>query len=270
MMLHILQILLVIINIDGVIRSSASEIYMEISYITLLSSHIGDKSTENVSDRTGTKPPVAPKSTVIRNNVKPNNYQRSNTQTIISNSCDVPVVTVSKSSVTSTTRNSVLPPNSANNNRTRPPTTRPIQSYRGSQTTYNNNSKAQVASSSIQRNGKTLSNDFGSTLTTKQFSSNENGLLNDVSNKPLIAPIRSQVGPQRRTILPHSSVEQIPPSSSINGTTNGQTTLPRSSSSLSQGRKSGIPMVGQQLKPSAAPVTRHHSLSSRRTTMNRF
>jgi len=49
MMLHILQILLVIINIDGVIRPSASEIYMEISYITLLSSHIGNESAENVS-----------------------------------------------------------------------------------------------------------------------------------------------------------------------------------------------------------------------------
>lgn len=71
--------------------------------------------------------------------------------------------------------------------------------------------------------------------------------------------MRSQVGPQRRTILPqsstHSSVEQIPPSS-VNGTANGQTTIPRSSSTLSQGRKSGIPTVGKPQKPGPATVTR--------------
>ncbi len=139
------------------------------------------------------------------------------------------------------TRVSLLPPNSANNNRTRPPTARPIQTYRGSQTTY-------VGPSSAQRNGKTLSNEFGSTYTTKEFSSNENGLLHDVSNRPLTAPARSQVGPQRRTILPQASAEQ---------TTRSQTTLPRSSSSsLSQGRKSGIPTVGKPQKPSTATVTR--------------
>jgi hypothetical protein len=198
---------------------------------------------------------------LFRNSVKPNSYQRSNTQTIVSSSYDVPAINESKPSVTLSTRVSLLPPNSANNNRTRPPTARPIQPYRGSQTTFNNNSKVQIAPSSIQRNGKKLSNDFGSTLTTKQFPTNEHGLLHDVSNKPLTAPIRSQVGPQRRTILPqsstHSSTEQISPSSSsINGAINGQPTLPRSSSSLSQGRKSGIPTVGKQLKPGSATVTR--------------
>ncbi len=75
--------------------------------------------------------------------------------------------------------------------------------------------------------------------------------MHDVSNRPLTAPVRSQVGPQRRTILPQTSVEQISRS------TNGQTTLPRSSStSLSQGRKSGIPTVGKPQKPSTATVTR--------------
>jgi hypothetical protein len=157
--------------------------------------------------------------------------------------------------ITLATRVSLLPPNSANNNRTRPPVARPIQPYRGSQTTYinTNASKVQTAPSSIQRNGKKLIDTFGST-----FPSNENGLLNDVSNKPLTAPIRSQVGPQRRTVLPHSSVEQIPPtSSSTDIVTNGQATIPRSaSSSLSQGRKSGIPMIGKQQKPGTATVTR--------------
>jgi hypothetical protein len=181
---------------------------------------------------------------LFRSNVKPNAYQRSNTQTIISSSCDAPVINDSKPLVTLKTRVSLLPPNSANNNRTRPPTARPIQTYRGSQTTY-------VATSAVQRNGKTLSSDFGSTYTTKEFSSNENGLLHDVSNRPLTAPGRSQVGPQRRTILPQTSVEQI------SRPTNGQTTLPRSSStSLSQGRKSGIPTVGKPQKPSTATVTR--------------
>lgn len=72
----------------------------------------------------------------------------------------------------------------------------------------------------------------------------------------MIAPTRSQTGPQRRTILPqtstHSSVEQIPPSTSVNG----QPILPRSSSTLSQGRKSNIPTVGKPQKPGPATVTR--------------
>jgi hypothetical protein len=217
-------------------------------------------------DRPGTKPPVAPKSTVVRNGVKSNTYQRSNTQTILSSTSDAPAISESKPSVTLATRVSLLPPNSANNNRTRPPIARPLHPYRGSQTTFNNTSKVQTAPSSfVQRNGKKLSNDFGSTYSTKQFPSNENGLLNDVSNKPLIAPTRSQVGPQRRTALPQSSVEEITPSSSIE-----QPTLPRSSSSLSQGRKSGIPTVGKPQRPTTATVTRHHSLSSRRTAMNGF
>ncbi|CAF0816340.1 unnamed protein product [Rotaria sp. Silwood1] len=224
----------------------------------------------DLEDRPGTKPPVAPKSTITRNGVKPNNNRASTIQTNTTtktNGYDVSTVTQSKSSVTSTTRASVLPPNSANNNRTRPSTNRPIQAYRGSQTSYNNNAnnnpKVQVTtSSSIQRNSKKPPNSFGSTFTTKEFISNENGLLTDVSNKPLIAPTRSQTGPQRRTILPHSStyssVERIPSSSSsMNITTSRQTILPRSSSStLSQGRKSGIPTVGKQQKSTTTTVTR--------------
>ncbi|CAF0841080.1 unnamed protein product [Rotaria sordida] len=238
-------------------------------------------------DRTGTKPPVAPKSIITRNGVKPNNNRASNMQTNTTtktNGYNVSTVTQPKSSVTSTTRASVLPPNSANNNRTRPLTNRPTQVYRGSQTSYNNNNnnnnnpKAPVtASSSVERNSKKPTNGFSSTFTTKEFTSNENGLLTDVSNKPLIAPIRSQVGPQRRTILPHSSTyssgERIPSSSSssVNTTTSRQTILPRSSSStLSKERKSGIPTVGKQQKSSTTTVTRHHSLSSRHSTMNGF
>ncbi|CAF3532379.1 unnamed protein product [Rotaria sordida] len=223
-------------------------------------------------DRTGTKPPVAPKSIITRNGVKPNNNRASNMQTNTTtktNGYNVSTVTQPKSSVTSTTRASVLPPNSANNNRTRPLTNRPTQVYRGSQTSYNNNNnnnnnpKALVtASSSVERNRKKPTNGFGSTFTTKEFTSNENGLLTDVSNKPLIAPVRSQVGPQRRTILPHSSTyssgERVPSSSSsTNITTSRQTILPRSSSStLSKERKSGIPTVGKQQKSSTTTVTR--------------
>ncbi|CAF2803860.1 unnamed protein product [Rotaria sp. Silwood2] len=223
-------------------------------------------------DRPGNKPPVAPKSTITRNGVKPNNNRASNMQTNTTtktNGFGVSTVTLPKSLVTSTTRASVLPPNSANNNRTRPVTNRPIQTYRGSQTSCNNNNNPKVqvttssSSSSVQRNSKKPTNGFGSTFTTKEFESNENGLLTDVSNKPLIAPIRSQVGPQRRTVLPHSStyssVERIPSSSSsVNIAASRQTILPRSSSStLSQGRKSGIPFVGKQQKPiSTTTVTR--------------
>ncbi|CAF0783957.1 unnamed protein product [Rotaria sordida] len=226
----------------------------------------------STSNRTGTKPPVAPKSIITRNGVKPNNNRASNMQTNTTtktNGYNVSTVTQPKSSVTSTTRASVLPPNSANNNRTRPLTNRPTQVYRGSQTSYNNNNnnnnnpKALVtASSSVERNRKKPTNGFGSTFTTKEFTSNENGLLTDVSNKPLIAPVRSQVGPQRRTILPHSSTyssgERVPSSSSsTNITTSRQTILPRSSSStLSKERKSGIPTVGKQQKSSTTTVTR--------------
>lgn len=189
-----------------------------------------------------------------RSNVKPNAYQRSNTQTIVSSSYDAPVIGESRPLITLKTRVSLLPPNSANNNRTRPPTARPIHAYRGSQTTYTStnstNSKVQGAPLAVQRNGKTLSHEVGPNPTTKEFPSNEDGLLHDVSNRPSTAPVRSQVVPQRRTILPQVSAEQIPPS------TNGQTTLPRSSSSLSQGRKSGIPTVEKPQKPSSATVTR--------------
>lgn len=157
----------------------------------------------------------------------------------------------SKPLVTLKTRVSLLPPNSANNNRTRPPTSRPIQAYRGSQTTFHTSTaKLPTAPSSVQRTGKTFSQEFNSHSTNKEFSSHENGLLHDVSNRPSTAPVRSQVGSQRRTIVPQTSAEQIPPIA------NGQTTLSRSSSSLSQGRKSGIPTIGKPQKPSSATVTR--------------
>ncbi|CAF0784538.1 unnamed protein product [Adineta ricciae] len=185
-------------------------------------------------------------------------YTRSNTQTITAskiNGNDAPTVTEPK---ILTTRASVLPPNSANNIRTRPPVAvRPIQAYRGSQTSYLNNGKVPTAPSSVQRTGKKPATDFGSTYTTKAFSSNENGLLNDVSNKPLTEPVRSHLAPQRRTLLPqsatYSSVDQI---SSANPPLNRHTTVTRSSSSLGQGRKSGIPTVGKPQKPSTATVAR--------------
>ncbi|CAF1410696.1 unnamed protein product [Adineta steineri] len=228
----------------------------------------GSGTSVSISNRTGTKPPVAPKPTITKNGVKLSQYSRSNTQTITtnkSNEYDVPVITEPK---LLSARASVLPPNSANNNRTRPPIARPIQAYRGSQTSYINNVKVQNASTSVQRNGRKPITDFSSTYTTKAFPPNENGLLNDVSNKPLTAPLRSQLGPQRRTIVPqssstYSSVEQILPSSSVNLPTNRQATVTRSSSSLSQGRKSGIPTVGKPLKPSTATVQRPTSSSTK-------
>lgn len=190
-------------------------------------------------------------SLVSRSTIKPNLYQRSQTQTIASSSSDLSTVGDSKPLVTLKTRVSLLPPNSATNIRTRPPTSRPILAYRGSQTTFNNTtSKVQAAPLSVQRNGKTFSHEINSTSTSKEFSSQENGLLHDVSNRPSTAPVRSQLGSQRRTILPQVSAEQIPP------VINGQSTLSRSSSSLSQGRKSGIPTIGKPQKPTSATVTR--------------
>jgi hypothetical protein len=154
-----------------------------------------------------------------------------------------------------TSRANAVAPNSTNTNRPRPPVSRPLQAYRGSQTSYNNTPpKAQPT---VQKNVKKPANELGSTFTAKQFASNENGLLNDVSNKPLTTPTRSQVGFQRRTTT-QSSVEQIPPSSSSMDmtTTNVQTSIPRSASSLSQGRKSGIPTIGkQQQRPSIPTAT---------------
>jgi len=205
---------------------------------------------------------------LFRTGVKPNNHRRSNTQTIstnVSNNSDLPDATEPKLPLppATTNRTTVVSSNSANNNRTRPPISRPLQSYRGSQTSYNtnnNNPKVQAATpSSVQKSGKKPATDLNTTFTAKQFTSNENGLLNDVSNKPLTTPIRSQVGLQRRT--PQSSVEQIPPSSSsldmTTATTNGQTSIPRSSSSLSQSRKSGIPTIGKQQRPSIPTATRY-------------
>ncbi|CAF4495761.1 unnamed protein product [Rotaria socialis] len=216
-------------------------------------------------DRTGTKPPVPPKTTITRNGVKPNNPRVSTMQTNTrTNGHDIPSVPQSKSSVI-TTRASVLPPNSTNNNRTRPVTARPIQTYRGSQTSYNStDAKTQLtsASASVLRTVKKVTNGLGSTVPTKELRSTENGLLNDVSNKPSTAPIRSQVGPQRRTVLPHSStysaVERIPSSSSsVDIRTHRQTIIPRSSSStISQGRKSGIPAFGTQQKSATTALAR--------------
>ena len=254
----------------------------------------------------------------FRTGLKPNNHRRSNTQTITtgaSNGFDIPDVTETKPptpppSATTTNRAGLVAPNTAPNNRTRPPVARPIQAYRGSQTTYNNNNnnvaKVQqpVATTPVQRNGKKATTDLGSTFTAKQFSPVENGLLNDVSNKPLTGPVRSQLGTVRRTALPQSSIEQIPPSSSIDMTPTldlTQPSIPRSSSSsLSQGRKSGIPTIGKQ-RPSMSTMTRwvieydrhdfllglfacldfsimwellrvfsHHSLSSRSTSSIKF
>lgn len=182
-----------------------------------------------------------------RNGVKPNNHRRSNTQTISTNlggSYDLPDAT------------EVKPPpanrsNVTTNNRPRPPVSRPLQSYRGSQTTFNNSAKTPTATVP-----KPVKKELGSTFTAKQFASNETNFLNDVSNKPLTTPVRSQVAPHRRTPT-QSSVEQIPPStSSMDMTNNGQTSIPRSASSLSQGRKSGIPTIGKQTKPGIPTPTR--------------
>ncbi|CAM4747158.1 unnamed protein product [Rotaria magnacalcarata] len=215
-------------------------------------------------NQSGNKPPAVPKSLLPRNGVKPNNHRRSNTQTIstnLPNGYDLPDATDLKPS-TPTNRPNVTPTTS---NRTRPPVSRPLPMYRGSQTTYintNNNTKVQ-APSTLQKNVKKSANDLGSTFTAKQFSSNDNGLLNDVSNKPLTTPTRSQGALQRRTTT-QSSIDKHPPpssSSSIDMTTatlnNAQTTsIPRSSSSLSQGRRSGIPTIGKQQRPSIPTATR--------------
>ncbi|CAF1356165.1 unnamed protein product [Rotaria sordida] len=207
----------------------------------------------------GQKPPLVPRSAIGRNGIKPNNHRRSNTQTIstnIPNGYDLPDVTDTKPS-TSINRISTTPTNSSNTNRPRPPISRPLQSYRGSQTSYNNNVKVPPAP---QKNIKKSTNDFGTTYTAKQFVSNDNNLLNDVSNKPLTTPNRSQIVSQRRTPT-QSSVEKLPPSSSsvdMMATTlvnNEQTSIPRSSSSLSQSRKSGIPTIGKP-RPSISTATR--------------
>lgn len=194
-----------------------------------------------------------------RNGVKPNNHRRSNTQTIstnLSGSYDLPDATEVKPPPppSATNRRSVAAPSSATTNQTRPPVTRPLQAYRGSQASYNNSSKVPAAATVAQKPAK---KELGSTFTAKQFTSTENNLLNDVSNKPLTTPVRSQVVPHRRTPT-QSSVEQIPPSTSSTDvtTSNGQSSIPRSASSLSQGRKSGIPTIGKQQKPGIPTPTR--------------
>jgi hypothetical protein len=57
------------------------------------------------------------------------------------------------------------------------------------------------------------------------------------------------MGPQRRTIIPQSAAEQT---SSLDMAT----TIPRSGSTISQGRKSGIPTVGKPQRPNASTLTR--------------
>ncbi|CAF1977616.1 unnamed protein product [Rotaria magnacalcarata] len=257
---------------SGRLTPSALETCMETSFIasnsplphSLLPNNADNPFADSASDQSGNKPPAVPKSLLPRNGVKPNNHRRSNTQTIstnLPNGYDLPDATDLKPS-TPTNRPNVTPTTS---NRTRPPVSRPLPMYRGSQTTYintNNNTKVQ-APSTLQKNVKKSANDLGSTFTAKQFSSNDNGLLNDVSNKPLTTPTRSQGALQRRTPT-QSSIDKHPPpssSSSIDMTTatlnNAQTTsIPRSSSSLSQGRRSGIPTIGKQQRPSIPTATR--------------
>ena len=150
---------------------------------------------------------------------------------------------------------------SANNNRTRPPVTRPTQAYRVSQLSYHSNPKTQSTSSTTPKYNKKPTNDLGSTFTARQFASNNNnGLLNDLSNKPLTTSNRPLIGSQRRTPT-QSSVEQIPSStSSMNMTmpiNNESTSIPRSSSSLNQSRKSGIPTIGKHQRSNILTATRY-------------
>ena len=215
-----------------------------------------------ITDRSGNKPPVAPKSIVtrfarapvrsifaarprFRHAVPPNSYHRVNTQSGTKNGYERAVPSESQTCVGPTNRTSLLPSNSVNHNRTRPPTTRPLQVYRGSQTSFQNNVKVPSAPSSIQRNGKRSVHDVPSALKPS-----ENGLLHDVSNQPLTVVNRLHVGSTRRTMVPAGqSMETIAPTR--------QSVMPRSSSSsLSQGRKSGIPTVGKPQRPSTATVTR--------------
>ncbi|CAF4842092.1 unnamed protein product [Rotaria sp. Silwood1] len=214
----------------------------------------------------GNKPPVVPKSAIAKNGVKPNNHRRSNTQTIstnISNGYNLPDVTDTKSSTSINRTNTTISTNSSTTNRLRPPVSRPLQNYRGSQTSYNNNNNNNnnpKVQSTLQKPIKKSTNDFGTTYTAKQLASNDNNLLNDVSNKPLTTPNRSQIVSQRRIPIQSSSIEKFPPSSSSMDMTttlvnNGQTSIPRSSSSLSQGRKSGIPTIGKQQRPSIPTAT---------------
>ena len=189
---------------------------------------------------------------ICRNGVQPTSYHRSNTQTLPRNGLDKSGPVASHTSAGSTSaRASLALPNSATNNRTRPPTTRPLQAYRGSQTTFHSSARLSTVPSSAPRQDKTSAQDFASTVIPA-----ENGLLHDVSNKPSTVPTRSQVAPQRRTIVP-----RVNPNPSV--VTSSNTDIPaepaastRSSSSISQGRKSGIPTVGKPQRPSTATVTR--------------
>lgn len=204
------------------------------------------------TNRTGTKPPVAPKPTVTtRNATQSASSIRANPKLLSKSNEDKFLI---PSTVVLPSRTSVVPPNSANiNNRTRPPIARPIQTVRESQTTFNGNPRISTAPSSVQRLAKRPIDDRKTPLKPT-----ENVLLNDVSNKPLNGPTRAQVAPQRRTMMPANSSNLVqrsepnPPTSNASRTS----TLPRSSSSLSQGRKSGIPAVGNPQKTSTSTLTR--------------
>lgn len=180
--------------------------------------------------------------TICRNGVQPTSYHRSNTQTLPRNGLDKSGPVASHTSAGSNSaRASLALPNSATNNRARPPTTRPLQAYRGSQTTFHSSARLSTVPSSAPR----------------QEIPAENGLLHDVSNKPLTAPMRSQVAPQRRTIVPRvNSNPSVVTSGSSTDIPAEPATSTRSSSSISQGRKSGIPTVGKPQRPSTATVTR--------------
>ncbi|CAF0792059.1 unnamed protein product [Didymodactylos carnosus] len=214
------------------------------------------------------------------------NYRRASTQQIsTTNNYKVSAVDNANVKLDNGLLKQAPRPNLLQSNYSRPSKTavhqtsnRPVQPYRGSLTqapTYtsqtdndNNSNDVQAVShqqsSAAVRSTKVLKRqNLGSTYNTNQLAeatayANKNNLLTDVINKPVV-PVRA-VLPQRRAVLPqsstHSSNEQIPPT---NVETND--TIPRSSSSLSQGRKSALPMpVANQLKqPNVTSVSRYAS-----------
>jgi hypothetical protein len=183
-----------------------------------------------------------------RHAVQTNSYTRSTTQTLSKTSQDRSGPTSTQTSVGSSTRTSLVPPNSASNTRTRPPVTRPIQAYRGSQTSFHSNTRLSNTPSSVERPVKKINDDFN-----RKISSTSNSLLHDVSNKPLNAPVRAQIGPQRRSMAPTVNSN----SSTMNA--NADDGLPNTSSSISsvnQGRKSGIPTVDKPQRTSTSTLTR--------------
>lgn len=209
------------------------------------------------TDRPGTKPPVVP-----RNGTKPNNHRRSNTQTIVANvdgGFDIPDITEPKVDVNaSTNRNNVQ----TTTNRARPSGAAPrqIQAYRGSQTSHIQNSVTQTKSqSNVERTVKKPSVDLGTTYTASKFSSsNENNFLNDLSNKPLKTNGRPPTVNQPRTplVAQGSHEPQMTPSASLDMTVNVSSSIPRSSSNLSQLKKSGIPTIGKTSRTNLPTPTR--------------